>query len=423
MIVIVGAGLAGLVCARVLREAGHAATILERDLVPGGRVRTERHPEGFLLDRGFQVLFTAYPAAHKHLSFARLDLKPFVPGALIARGGKLHAVADPRRAPGYLLPSLTNPLFGLGDKLRVIPTAARARRATLPAIFGVQEDTTTLAYLQQQGFSAGFIDAFMRPFYGGIFLDRSLGTSAAMFRFTFKMLAEGETAIPAQGMQEIPEQLAKALPPDAIRYGVTLAEIVQEEGRVVGVVTATGEEIEADAVVVATDPACAADLLGADAVPHQPVPVTCVYFASPSSFYSDRMIVLNANPDAYVNNLVQLDNIAPSYAPSGQHLLSLTVLGSTDEGSDEEIEQRCRQEMAALFPARADASLRLLRIVRIPFAQFAQPPGVYATLPGNMTAIPNLVLASEVTHSSSIQGAMASGEAAARQLLAGLAPV
>src|SRR5437016_5679577 len=121
MVVIVGAGLAGLVCARILRGAGCEILVLEREVIPGGRVRTERHPEGFLLDYGFQVLFTAYPAARRHLSYSRLDLNQFAPGALVARDGKLYPIADPIRAPGYLFSSLTAPLFGFGDKLRVLP--------------------------------------------------------------------------------------------------------------------------------------------------------------------------------------------------------------------------------------------------------------------------------------------------------------
>src|SRR5579875_1575259 len=106
MIIIVGAGLAGLTCAKVLHEHRQPFMILEASDGPGGRVRTDVTPSGFRLDRGFQVLFTAYPAARRHLSLARLDLQRFDPGALIALNGKLHTLADPTRDLGALLPSL-----------------------------------------------------------------------------------------------------------------------------------------------------------------------------------------------------------------------------------------------------------------------------------------------------------------------------
>jgi phytoene dehydrogenase-like protein len=362
-------------------------------------------------------LFSAYPAARRHLSFSRLDLKPFTPGAIIARDGKLYPVADPLRATGLLTRSLTMPLFGLGDKLRTVALARSTRRTATEAIFA-EADQPTEQYLRGRGFSPGFIDNFARPFYGGIFLDRALDTSSAMFRFTYKMLSMGETVLPAKGMQEIPDQLARALPTGAIHYGLTVEGITYERGLAVGVQTQDGQQIPAQTVVIATDPATAARLLENPGIPHQPVSCRCVYFASPTSFYDDQLIVLNANPQAYVNHLAQIDNIAPAYAPARQHLLALTVLGAGDEG-DEQIEQRCRDELALLFPGKPLDGLRLLRIFHIPFAQFAQPPGIYRSLPTTTTATANIFLASEVTHSSSIQGAMESGEHAARLILEG----
>lgn len=412
---IVGAGLAGLTCAKVLRQSGRKVLILEKQVVPGGRVRTNRHPEGFLLDHGFQVLFTAYPAAQRHLSLSRLKLRAFTPGALIAKNGKTYAIADPLRATAYLGRSLTLPLFGMRDKLRAFSLAVSLRRTATEAIFNAP-DQTTEHYLRQAGFSQRYLDTFIRPFYGGIFLDRSLSTSSSAFRFTYKMLSQGETVLPAGGMQEIPDQLAKALPADSFHYGVAVNQILYEQGRAVGVLAEDGLQIDAEAVVVATDPENAARLLDMPSIPHQAVPCTCAYFATSTSLYSERLIVLNANSDAYVNNLVQLDNVAPEYAPEGRHLLSLTILGA-DPGDDEQVERRCRQDLALIFPTKSMEELRLLRIVRTPFAQFAQPPGIYAMLADNTTPTNNVFLASEATHSSSIQGALSSGERAAQLLL------
>lgn len=416
MVVIIGAGLSGLVCGWVLQAAGVPVTVLESEPSQGGRVRTEQHPEGFLLDRGFQVLFTAYPAAQRYLSYRKLDLRPFVPGALVALDGSLHTIADPLRDPGRLLSSLQSPVFAMGDKLRVLRLRAATQRASRKEIF-TAPDRSAEEFLHDVGFSARFIDRFARPFYGGIFLDRSLATSAAMFRFTFKMLAQGDTVVPARGMQQIPDQLAAAFRPGTIRYGTAVESLARAQGRVIGVRTESGEQIEADVVVVATDPATAARLIGDETIPHRAVSSTCVYFATQDSLYEGPLIVLNANPEPYINNLVQITNVAPSYAPRGNHLVSLTLLDASED-DEASIEARCREELAALFPRSEKAGMRLLRVVRIPFSQFAQPPGIYQTLPGNATTTAGLYLASEATVSSSIEGAMRSGGVAARQILA-----
>src|SRR5262249_5951101 len=104
----------------------------------------------------------------------------------------------------------------------------------------------------------------------------------------------------------------------------------------------------------------------------------------------------------------------------GQHLLSVTVLGNP-ELADSELIARCRDDLAPWFPGKNLARLRHLATYRIRFAQFRQPPGIFAMLPATETATAGLFLAGEYTHSSSIHGAMESGERAAQAVLAALA--
>lgn len=232
MIIIVGAGLAGLTCAKELIEAGQQVLLLEGSDGIGGRVRTDATEEGYRLDRGFQVLFSAYPAVKHHLSLN--DLKPrfFDPGAILVKNGKRYEIADPLREPGHVMTSLLNPLIPLSDKLRVLKLTRQITSMSTAEIFsGVSQpgghDESIEDYLQRVGFSeSGFIDNFARPFYGGILLDRSLATSARMFQFTFKMLVTGDTIIPAEGMQRIPEQLAAALPKASIRCNARVNELL-----------------------------------------------------------------------------------------------------------------------------------------------------------------------------------------------------
>ena len=110
-VVVVGAGLAGLCCARHLARAGVPVTVLEASDAVGGRVRTDR-VDGFQLDRGFQVLLTAYPECRRELDYASLELGRFEPGALVRVNGRFHRLSDPWRRPLRAIGGLFTPVGG-----------------------------------------------------------------------------------------------------------------------------------------------------------------------------------------------------------------------------------------------------------------------------------------------------------------------
>ena len=209
--IVVGAGLAGLTCAKVLRERGVEVAVFEASDGVGGRVRTDEQ-DGFLLDRGFQVCFTSYPVAGRHLDYEALDFRVFDPGVIVHRGSEQSVLSDPLRDPKALVPSLLSDAVTFEDKLRTLNMVGR-----IPAV-GIsagdedgEADTSTLEYLKLAGLSERCVDSFFRPFYGGITLNRELTTSARVFRFTLRMLTSGRTVVPALGMGEIPRQLATHL--------------------------------------------------------------------------------------------------------------------------------------------------------------------------------------------------------------------
>src|ERR1700712_2201965 len=118
-VVVVGGGLSGLCCARTLQRAGVDAHIYEAGDGVGGRVRTDI-VSNCRLDRGFQVLFTAYPAVQQELDLEELNLQYFDAGAVVYWRGESYNLGDPIKQPSQLLESAVSPLITIKDKLRVL---------------------------------------------------------------------------------------------------------------------------------------------------------------------------------------------------------------------------------------------------------------------------------------------------------------
>jgi len=410
-IIIVGAGLAGLTCAKVLRARGTEVAVFEASDDVGGRVRTDER-DGFLLDRGFQVYFTSYPVAGRHLDYEALDFRDFDPGVIVHKGPEKSVLSDPLRDPKALVPSLLSDAATFGDKLRTLEMVARTSTVGISA--GAEDgeaDTSTLAYLKTAGLSGRYIDSFFRPFYGGITLNRELTTSARVLRFTLRMLASGRTVVPALGMGEIPRQLASHLQEGEIQLNSPVEDLLREGERVAGI-RSVGKEHEADAVVVATDAPTAGALTG-EAVPEGSAGEVCIYYEI-DRLGSGKKILLNAEDGAFVNNAVEMSNISEKYAPTERHLLYAVALTGMDL-PDDDLYRRGIEDLSRWYPA---ADFRPLALRRIPFGQFAQPPGIHSRLPENVTKAPGLVLAGEYTEDSSINGSMLSGEKAARAVIA-----
>src|SRR5580658_2604753 len=154
-VVIVGAGLAGLSCALSLQAAGVPSTLIETSDRPGGRVCTDV-VEGFHLDRGFQVLLTAYPEAKRLLDYSALQLKNFEPGALVWHDGRFHRFADPVRDPVGGARFLLDNIVPLADKLHVAKLRARVQQGTWEEMFSRPEQTTR-DYLAEFPFSPEII--------------------------------------------------------------------------------------------------------------------------------------------------------------------------------------------------------------------------------------------------------------------------
>ena len=397
--------MAGLACAVQLHRAGQEVRIFEASDTVGGRVRTDI-VDGFLLDRGFQVYLDRYPETGKLLDLEALDLKAFEPGALIYRDGRLHRLMDVFRRPASAWSSVTAPVGSLADKLRVGLMRMKILNSSFEAI-AVREDRSTETYLRDCGFSEAIIDRFFRSFYGGIFLERALRTSSRMFEFTFKLFGQGSATLPARGMGEIPKQLAALLPDGSIQ----LNQAVQAVG-IDSITLESGERIQGCATVVATDGSAAHALLPEL---EGPAPewrsVTTLYFAADRSPIREAIICLNGSGSGTVNNVCVISDAAPCYAPEGQSLLSVSVLGLVE--ADDLVEQ-VRSELLEWFGPEV-SSWRHLRTDHIRRGLPEQLP--HGSAPSSIHQAGVWVCGDHLS-SASIEGAVVSGKQTAAAILA-----
>jgi phytoene dehydrogenase-like protein len=392
-VAIVGAGLAGLSCAVALHDAGIPVRVFEASDGAGGRVRTD-HVDGYTLDRGFQVALTAYPEMHRQLDMAALDLRPFDPGALVWRNQKGSVVGDPFRRPATTFATATAPIGSVFDKARIGLLRHRLR-GVHPVQLLRGDDVTTRDALAEAGFSDTIVERFFRPLVGGIQLDPDLADSRRMFDIIFRMLADGDSAVPAAGMQSIPDQLASRLPAGTIEFGAGVVAATTDSVRVEG-----ASEYSAAAVVVATEGPVAADLLGLREVASKSV--GAVYFSAPEPPIDSKLVVLDGTGRGPVLNVAVMSNVAPTYAPAGRHLIVAAMPGCVGDG----IADDARTQLRSWWGPQVDA-WEHLRTHRIAHGQPGQRPPFD---PKQRVALPDgRFVCGDHRDTASIQGAMYSG--------------
>jgi phytoene dehydrogenase-like protein len=335
-VIIVGAGLSGLSCALTLHKRQLSFVVVEAGARPGGRIQTDLE-DGFQLDHGFQVLQTGYPEAQRILDFQGLDLQRFPAGVAVRYNKQFHIIADPRHHPRYLLSTLAAPIGTLGDRLAMLRLTRLACRGSLPEIFAQPEQRTS-DFLRHHGFSQGFIERFFVPFFAGACLDRNISASSRVFQYIFRMFSQGDAALPAKGMGDIPRQLADKLPKDAIHTNCTVVNVAD------GVVTLSdGRKIHGRRVVLATSQPAYEKLLGVP-VSRSSLGENCLYFSSSwRPPFKDPFLLLNGDGQGPVNNIAFPSLVAPHYSASGKTLIAVVVLGQM-HGDGEVLEQAVRQQ-------------------------------------------------------------------------------
>ncbi|MBQ0991183.1 FAD-dependent oxidoreductase [Micromonospora sp. H61] len=400
-VVIVGGGLAGLAAARRLHRAGVPWLLVEAEGRLGGRVATDV-VDGHLIDRGFQVLNTAYPRLGTLLDTDQLNLGHFTSGVLVRKGDKLLRLVNPLREPTGGPGTALAGVGSLLDRLRFAALATGC--ATLPAsrLLDAPETSTETA-LRRAGLSDAIIEELLRPFLSGVFIDRELSTSSHVLAMVLRSFARGRIGLPAEGMAALPRAIAAPLPADLLDLDTPVAEVTP------GRVRTQAGDIRCRAVVVAVDPPAAAALLPALATVRMHS-YTTYYHSAPEPPLTEPILLVDGDRRELVANTVVLSNAAATYAPTGRHLIATSVVGPTAPP-----EPTIRAELTRLY-GRSTADWTHLTTVAIPEALPAAPPP-QGRLRKPVALGEGLFVAGDHRDSPSIQGALTSGWRAAGAVL------
>jgi phytoene dehydrogenase-like protein len=403
--VVIGAGLAGLSAAAHLHQAGLATVVCEAGDEVGGRVRTDRR-DGFLLDRGFQVLLPAYPELGRQIDLAALDLRPFLRGLLKTTDTERTWLAAPWHSPQAAAGAVGFLRDHPRDSLALAAVSLRDVLAPGPRISRSGAGTSTLTDLRSRVSEATFTSV-LKPFLAGVFLDPSLGTSATLFHLIWRCFLRGGAALPAGGMQMLPRLLAAGLPGDAVRTGTPVTQITDA-----GVLTGDGEQISARVVIIATDGSTAASLDPAVPPPDWH-PVTTFYYRVPASPLGAPVLVIDGDGDLLLNATV-LSDVAAGYAPPGTSLVAASVPGRAEPALEPEV----RARLARMYDT-GTADWELLETYALPRALPVLPAGQSLARPVRLG--PGRYVCGDHRDTPSIQGALVSGRRAAQAVLADLA--
>ncbi|MFE5806177.1 NAD(P)/FAD-dependent oxidoreductase [Streptomyces sp. NPDC056491] len=399
-VLVVGAGVAGLACARDLLAAGMRVRVMEAGDAVGGRMRSDR-VGGFLVDRGFQVFNTAYPQVRRRFDLKKLRLRPFTPGFLVHTSTGRLSFNDPTRRPRTLPDLLSGRLASRRDLAALGLLSARDMLLP-PALLKRRPDTTARTAFADAGISEAFVERFFRPFVSGVFLEDELETSARVFHMVWRSMLRGTICLPTEGIGAVPQALATGLPEGVVQLETPVAELTAD-----GVLTTEGREIPALAVVVATGPGAVPTLLPEVTLPAYRM-VTTYYHVAPRSPIGEPTLLVDAHR-RFLNTCV-LSDVAPGYAPPGHALIATSVTGRDRQGREHEL----RTALAEAYGTGTDGwDLVTVRTIEDALPAMAPPQPLTRTT----RVAPGRYVCGDHRATGSTQGALASGARAAREVL------
>lgn len=301
-VAIIGSGLAGLNCARLL-ENSFNVSIFEKNAQIGGRIVTD-HQDGYILDHGFQVFLPDYPEAREAFDYKTLKLLEFTPGAFLRVNKIFHRFSDPIRRPQDILATMMAPVGNLKDKLLIL----KLKKAVCNIDQNLKK-TTTYDYLVEFGFSKEMINGFFKPFFSGIFLERELKTSAFFFSSLFYLFSKCNATIPEKGMSELPNNLFNQLTKTTLYLNTEVNEIKPQQ------LTANNEILHFDYVI------CAYDIYSKSFNS-----VTTDYFTTNDPITVSPTLYLNTHSRGIINHIAPMSIVNGKYSPKGKFLWAVNLI-------------------------------------------------------------------------------------------------
>lgn len=400
---IIGAGVSGLVAAKVLEDNGFRPIIIEATDRVGGRVKTDIL-EGYQLDHGFQVLLSSYPAAQKYLNYKDLELQSFLPGATIFKNGKQQTIGDPLRAISLLFPTIFSNVGTFGDKIKVLKLNLLLKKTSLKDIFSKPEKTT-YQYLTDFGFSEKMISEFFKPFFSGIFLENKLETSSRMFEFVYKMFGESSASLPKAGIEAIPQQLLSNLKDTTLLLNTKVKSVSETE-----IILENGSVLKSHVTIVAAE--ASEILLENKFPPIQWKSCDTLYFETEKRTINKPLIGLIPDADALINNIFYHTSLK-STSVGRKELLCVTIV--KEHGLNPE---NLQKQVALELEKHCHISKRkFLKHYSIPRALPQLTNLKYGDEPKNTQFSETIFLAGDVLLNGSLNAAMLSGERAALGVL------
>jgi len=305
-VIVIGGGLAGLSAAITLQSEGVSVTVLESSDRPGGRVTSDLI-DGFICDRGFQLLNINYPEIKRLGITKEIDFVSAPSIIEVARDEKRIRIGDPRAAFFSIFNTETGSLI---EKIRLVKYLIKRTR-----VASVGEE------LKANGVGKTY-ERVLRPFLTGVFLADPLLVNAEYGRTAIGHFVTGNSGLPAQGTRVFSEALAARV--HSIEYGVQVNSIKN------GIIKTSKGKYDADAIIVATDATTAAQLLDLTEVPQLVGCTTWYHSTNENPTQSKSLIIDSQNRGPLVNTIV-ISNMLPSYAPSGKSLISSTSILPTTE--------------------------------------------------------------------------------------------